>query len=133
MAEGILKDITKGEDINIISGGIFAPEGENASKNAIDALLDMGIDIKSHRAHSVNDEVIEDADLILVMTNTHKSLIISAYPNADKKTFTLMEYIGKTGDISDPYGQDIHAYKACADMLYTVLLEVKAKILGEAV
>ncbi len=131
MAEGILKSMIKdGDDINVLSAGVFAADGEHASKNAVVALADMGIDISGHISHGISGDLAEEADLILTMTRSHKAAALAMYPETAGKIYTLCEYIGAQGEIADPYGQDVDAYKMCADMLYDVLKAVYEKIQG---
>lgn len=131
MGEGILKSMIKnGDNINVLSAGVFAADGERASKNAVIALSDMNIDISGHVSHSVNSDVVDEADLILTMTNSHKSALLTMYPEAQGKTYTVCEYAGINGEIADPYGQSLDVYKSCAEMLYKVFEIVYEKIQG---
>lgn len=52
-------------------------------------------------------EMVGEADLILGMTKAHRDRILSAFPGAGGKTFTLLDYAGLgDGDIADPFGLD---------------------------
>lgn len=130
MAEGILKSMISPDDgIEVISGGIFANEGERVSENAVKALEEMGIDISTHTAHNLNKDVVRDADLILTMTGSHKDILCAMYgEDAAKKTYTLCEYAGKDGDIGDPYGQSPEVYRQCAAEMCDALKKVYEKI-----
>lgn len=128
MAEGILKSIDKDGMLNVLSAGVFAYEGEEASPNAIMALDEMGIDIKDHTSHGVNESVLEEADIILAMTRSHKMSLVSMYPQVADKTYTLCEFAGMEGDIADPYGQSLDVYKSCAKMIEEALYKVYEKM-----
>ncbi len=130
MAEALLKSqILPQDDIEVISGGIFAYEGESASKNAVLALKEKGIDISAHTAKNINESVVRDADLILTMTKAHKQTLIDIYADvAEKKTYTLCEYAQENGDIADPYGGDVDVYRACASRLLSVIKKVYERI-----
>ncbi len=129
MAEGILKEKLKQIDemgINVLSAGIRAFEGEPANDKAIKVLEAIGIDIKSHRARQLTDDVIFHSNLILTMTVSHKN-IINDYINKKKvekslcpRVFTLKEFAHKISskkvnrnnlDIADPYGMDYNVYE----------------------
>ncbi len=133
MAEGILKSmLSEDDDIEVLSGGIFAFEGERVSENASLALKEKGIDILSHRAQSINASVIKDADLILTMTSAHKNTLVGLFGDDIKnKVYTLCEYAGICGDIDDPYGGDIDCYRRCADRLYSVMQIVYKKLMEQ--
>ena len=130
MAEGILKSmLTKEDGIQVLSCGLFASRGMSASENAILAMREKGIDISNHRANNINEDVINDADLILTMTNSHKQMLIGAFGDGVKdKVYTVCEYVDMDGEISDPYGGNIACYKECADMLEGAIGEIYDKI-----
>lgn len=132
MAEAIFKDLIKeldeDKDIKVLSAGIWASEGQKASVNAIEALKEKNIDLNSHASKQLTKEMIEEADIILTMTNSHKRQILRAVPSAKEKLYTLKEFShGETADISDPYGQNIDVYKACADEIEKALKKIVSK------
>lgn len=130
MAEAIAKNIAenRGIDIEISSAGIHAFAGDGASVNAVKVMEEMGIDVACHIAKPVSKELIEDNDLILTMTKSHKDTLIFLYPSAKDKIFTLMEYAGKDGDIVDPFGGDVNVYRSCAEQLKNLIEEMFDKI-----
>ncbi len=130
MAEGILKSmLSKKDDIQVLSGGLFAALGMGASQNAILAMGEKEIDISKHVAQNINDDVVGEADLILTMTRPHKQMLISAFGDEVKdKVYTVCEYADMDGDISDPYGGDLECYKRCADMLFDAICKIYDKI-----
>lgn len=133
MAEGILKILAKDDDtIKVLSGGLLANEGSGASENAILAAKELGIDISSHRAANVNPDAIAQADIILTMTEAHKSALIDMYGADPVKTYTVMEYAGFSGDIADPYGGDLDVYRRCAKQLSEAVSAAYKKMRGGA-
>lgn len=124
MAEGILKDIAdeKGLNISVKSAGIFADYGSGASINAISSMKDIGIDIKNHLSQVATKEIIDESDLILTMTSSHKDILVSNYPDKRYKIFSLNEYaFGKDKDIKDPFGGDKHIYDMARDeIMYAI-------------
>ncbi|WP_027307907.1 low molecular weight protein arginine phosphatase [Caloramator sp. ALD01] len=132
MAEGIAKKRAQelNLDMDISSAGIYATNGASCSLNALLAMEEMGIDIRNHLSRQLTYELLENSDLILTMTRAHKDTILSYYPSFSNKVFTLLEYIGVSGDIVDPFGGDIDTYRACAneikqaiDILFSKLKE----------
>lgn len=117
MAEGIFNKIAKerGLDDTAGSAGIFAAEGGSASKNAVDALAETGADISGHKSRRVTPEMLAEYDEILTMTNSHADILKSALPQFGYKIRTLSEATGGGGEISDPFGGDLDAYRACRD------------------
>lgn len=121
MAEGIAKKGVgeKGMDreIEISSAGIWAVPGDEASPQAVEAMKECGINLAGHRARRIDVKLIEDADIILAMTESHKRNLLSICPYAKHKIFTLKEYVGGEGDIKDPFGGSVEVYKECAKEL----------------
>lgn len=112
-------------DVRVESAGIFASDGELASDNAIEAVKKYNIDLSEHRTQPVTEHLINSSDIILTMTEGHKKLI---EPLAGGKVFTLLEYSGSQGDISDPYGGDLSDYEETAAEIYDALVDAAEKI-----
>ncbi len=127
MAAAIMDKIAVENDLDVFieSAGIFAEDGAPASDNAILALAKYGIDLSQHRAQPVTEDLIKQCDVILTMTEAHKRIL---EPMAGKKVYTLTEYAGGSGDISDPYGGDLAEYEECARDIYDALTDVAEKI-----
>ena len=110
------------------SAGISAFPGDGASRHSIDVMLsEWEIDISSHAASALDEKKIFDAFLILTMTGHQKEYLLTEYPEAGGKTYTLKEFTGNgqthadysqdyrcCPDITDPYGRPIHLYSQCA-------------------
>ena len=130
MAEAIAKYHSKLNNLNFefASAGIYAIQGESASKNAIKVLEEKGIDLSSHIAKPVSYGLLKNSDLILTMTRSHKSSILSIYPEFEGKVFTLGEYVGEDRDIVDPFAGDINVYKACSQELEFIINKIFEKI-----
>lgn len=121
MAEGIFRKIAAEKDVRfeILSAGIFAREGMKASDEAVIAAAEKGINISDHVSQSVTHEILNDANLILTMTEGHKKLLLERAPEYKDKIFTLKEFNGKQNeiDIEDPFGQGLGAYRECIQEL----------------
>lgn len=132
MAEGFLKaalakDPGLSSKFNTSSAGISSYEGDRASSNSIDVMMsEWKIDISNHTASPLNKKETDKAFLILTMTKHQKESVITAYPDARGKTYTLKEFTcngqictnsiqhDNSLDISDPYGKPLHIYSCCA-------------------
>lgn len=127
MAAAMMADIAEKNDLDVLidSAGVFAEIGEKATPEAIRAMERRGIDLTGHRTKPLTDELIDMADLILVMTSAHKLLIEGM---AKGKAHTLLEYAGSEGDISDPYGGDDEEYEATASEIYDALVDIAEKL-----
>ncbi len=127
MAAALMNDIAVKNDLDILidSAGVFAEIGAPATDEAIAAMRKYGIDLSLHRTKPLTTELIDMADIILTMTSAHKQLIYNIAPN---KIFTLLEYAGDDGDISDPYGGDNDDYERTAAEIYDALVDIAEKL-----
>jgi len=133
MAQGflntLLEKVDKPVEVRILSAGLNAFGGPPTSE-AIETMIEEGIDISGFRSRQLTEELIEEADLILTMTKHYKDDILSRHPEAKHKVFTLKEFAGETEnlDIEDPYGKGIEAYKTCAKEIRQSLAKAFKKI-----
>ncbi|MGI6492411.1 MAG: low molecular weight protein arginine phosphatase [Pelotomaculum sp.] len=102
------------EEFLVASAGIAAVEGEPASREAIQALAEMGVDLRGHRAAGLTAEDLAQADLVLTMTAWHRRHVQELHPGEAHKVFTLADYARTEGDIPDPIGQPLQSYRATA-------------------
>ena len=123
MAEGLLKHLvkTKGYNWKVDSAGVWAIDGLPPVENAINVLLQKGINISEHRSQNLSKQLLEENDLVLVMEKNHKESIVLSFPQEKEKVFLLSEVIGKRFDIVDPIGKSIEEFRATADELESVL------------
>jgi protein-tyrosine-phosphatase len=130
IAEAIAKDTAQNMNINIEikSAGIYANPGDVASENATLAVKEMNLDLSNHISRRLTYELLMESDLVLTMTNGHKSSILSLFPSFKGKVFTLFEYIGENGEVGDPFGGNIDSYRKTALQLKNVIEKILYKI-----
>ncbi len=122
----------KRNDIQVYSSGIFAMKGDIPTDEAIEVMEEYDVDLKKHRAIPTMQSNIQEMDLILCMTNSHKQTLINTYPNLTDKIFTLKEYTKLTEkgiDIKDPWGYTIVIYRFCASEIDECLNKLIEKII----
>lgn len=127
MAAALMNKIATENDIDAVaeSAGVFAVDGESASDEAIQAMKKYDVDLSDHKARQLTQEIVDNNDIILTMTDAHKMLLGLG---SDDKVFTLAEYAGDAGDISDPFGGDVTEYEETALEIYDLLTEVAERI-----
>ena len=108
MAEALFRTKTKAysEYLNISSCGLGAMPGDTASENAVIVMAERGIDISSHRSRQISQYIIDEADFIVCLAESHYRYL---FPIAKNKLILL-----GTG-IADPFGGDEAIYRQCAD------------------
>jgi protein-tyrosine phosphatase len=105
------------QDWQVVSAGTWASEGRAAAAYAIEEMVRRGIDIRSHCSRSIEEALIEEADLVLVMTQSHAEALSVAFPDQAHKVYLLSDMVGETYDISDPYGGTRLEYSYIAEEL----------------
>lgn len=127
MAEGLMKMIASKRGINmkVQSAGIFAADGAPATAQAIAAAEEYGADIAAHRSQNLTREMIQESDLILTMTASHKQMLDGIRPD---KVYTLGEYAGTGEDVEDPYGGDSAVYHHVCSQIYELLIKIMDKL-----
>ncbi len=129
MAEAIFNTLAKKEGINAkaSSAGIYA--GGVLSDNSDEVLSEIGINISGRPAVQLDASLVDNADLILTMSASHKSVIRNVF-GVEDKVKTLGDYCSGGEDIADPFGGDIEVYRACRDEIYELLRRAVLKIGG---
>jgi RpiB/LacA/LacB family sugar-phosphate isomerase len=122
MAEGVFRAEVKGRgDYRALSAGLGAMEGQPASPYAVQAMHELGIDISNHRSRMINSGLVQEADFIFGMTQSHIDTVNMLYPGAAEKTFLLREFDETLDvfekDISDPIGGSYGVYLDCRDQI----------------
>lgn len=131
IAEALLKKMLAEralhEHLTVESGGIaaYARDGALVSMDARLVLRDEGIHIPSDAVSTDlkrNRHLVEDADLILAMTEEQVRMLRAAFPEADgKEVYTLKEFAGGHGNVEDPVGKSEEVYAACRDEIKACL------------
>lgn len=112
-AQSVINKRANSENYYIESAGINAYQGEGSTQNAIDAMKQYGIDLSKHKANTLENSLIEEADYIIGMTELHKNILMQIYPKLKNKIFTLREVAGNdmySKDIEDPWGYNLDVY-----------------------
>lgn len=127
MAQGLLEDMARKKDLDIVvrSAGVFALDGQSVSREAVQVLREEGINISHHRANMIYRDLVEESDLILTMSKSHKEALLSKYDFIEGKVFTLKEYAyGLEEDILDPFGRGIDVYRHTKEEIKDALEEI---------
>jgi len=131
MAEVLAKSILESAGLaaNIHSAGVSAGGRYPASENAVCAMYDENCDLSAHMSSQISQEILISANLVLTMTGTHLQIIKSICPQVN--AFTLCEYSGTNGDVSDPFGGDLQTYIKCATQIKQLILSSMTKLKEE--
>ncbi len=102
-------------------------DDKKASPNAIEVIKKLyNIDISSHNPKQLSKDDIQNSDLVLCMDNYKKMYILQLFPANYNKVYSIKEYVGLDGGVSDPYGGNLDVYEKCAKELeYLIELIIK--------
>ena len=101
-------------EVDVSSAGTHALHGNQADKNAILAMDQIGINIAGHRARQITRSIARESDLILTMETEHNRRVKGFLRWGDHprriSEFNEQEPIH---DIADPYGGPVQAFEQC--------------------
>ena len=121
MAEALLRKKTNAHSVS--SAGLSVLYPAQAAENAIRVMEEYGLDISNHKSRQLTDKMVQNADVILTMTEGHKAILNTIFPLAKEKTHTIGEYAGHAVDVDDPFGGDEQLYRECAETLSRLIEE----------
>jgi len=115
------QSVSERKDIAVLSAGINAQRGTYASEAAESALAEEGIHLRSFRSQPVTEELLEKCTHIFTMTRDHQRLLDLFFPEHSAKVQLIGDFSRYGGDVPDPIGQGISAYKRCRDVIKSAL------------
>ena len=117
VAEAILRQQLP--NCQISSAGLGALQGEPVSSFAQQLAESDGLEVTHHRARQLTVPMIQEADLILVMTEGQRRALGEQAPHALGKTLLLGRWLndGEGQDIPDPYRKTLDVF----DHVHTLL------------
>lgn len=121
MAEGWLNNKLAGKGWQAESAGVGAWDGFPATAEAVEAMREIGVDISAHRSRRLTKAMVEEAAVILVMTEGHRQ-ILRRYSDAADKTHLVHGFGAEEAfDVADPVGLPVEAYRHTRDELVQAL------------
>ncbi len=120
----------KRDDIDVASAGTLDISSSPPTEEATKVMREVGIDISTHRSRPLTQEMIREADVILVMEKMHLDIIKRRWIGAKDKTHLLREYAGlKTEiDIPDPKGKPLETYEVARRLIEDAILKVVERL-----
>ena len=127
MAEAIMLEAMRLEDILIESRGLVVlfPEPVNPKSEAI--LVSNGLSMKGHTSTPLSKDDFDERTLILTMDTAQKEKLLSEYENSIN-VYTLAEYVQWDEDVPDPYGGVLADYGHCFEQLKAMLARLPERL-----
>lgn len=132
LAEAIAKRLiaTAGRtDIHVSSAGTQAWDDSPASDGSILVGMERGLELSGHRSRQLTREILDESELILVMSASHLAYVKEMDPAAN--AHLLGGYASGSPDnhtVQDPFGGDLAAYRETADDLERELAGLLGRI-----
>jgi tRNA threonylcarbamoyl adenosine modification protein (Sua5/YciO/YrdC/YwlC family) len=94
----------------VLSAGLSAGVGAQASAEAVSVLEGEGIDLRAHESQPVTERLLIQADHVVTMTRGHQQVILNEFPELACRVRMLS---AERQDVSDPYGGSRREYESC--------------------
>ena len=133
MAEGLMRAMTASSDVEVVSAGTGAVPGMPATREAVQAMAEEGIDISAHSSRALDGFMLEEADRVYVMTEGHRRMITGWFKGMKDKVSLVREYDPEKDDpeypnIPDPLGSSVEVYRRVRDILKRSITEIVKKL-----
>lgn len=106
-----------GVEIVFESAGVATGDGMPATEEAERSVEALGGSLRAHRSRRLTAKMVERAERVLVMTDSHLERVLSLSPQSADK----VERLDPAGDIPDPIGGPIEVYRETAERLRRVI------------
>jgi len=127
MAEYLLRRRLEGiQGVRVKSAGIMALRGQPASPEAVTAMKEVGVDLTPHKSQPLTWELVDEADLIVVMTSAHLAAVQGRFPDAMEKTRRMMSFsdMPLSADVADPIGLSVDVYRRTRDQIDSAIADL---------
>jgi protein-tyrosine phosphatase len=112
MAATIYKSLETNNDIKVISRGLVVLFPEPSNPKAETVLKSHNLELEGHISKQLKASDIDENTLILTMTEKQKNNIVEMFDYTDN-VYTIKEFVGENGDVTDPYGGTLIDYEEC--------------------
>ena len=124
MAAGLLQHFLAGQgeplnSLRVVSAGIAARRGDPVSDNAAFTMKKVGIDLKNHISQPLTQGLLDDALIVLCMTESHRAMVQLQFDPVPKHLYLFRQFLSSPVDpeVDDPYGGPLSLYESCRDSL----------------
>lgn len=120
-------------DIQALSAGLDTTPGKAADPQAVAAAARRELDLSGHRTTAATRELLEQADLIVIMDENQRVLLKREEPKVMEKTVFLGAFLLAEGfplTIEDPYAQGPAVFDRCFEKIDRALENLLGRING---
>lgn len=117
-AERYANILMKKEGYSIVcsSSGLFAKEGVNSPKEAVEAALEYNVVLSNHFSKKITLQSVLDADVVICMHYNHFKEVQKRFPSCKSKIYLLKAFNGKINlniNVNDPFGKSTDVFLSC--------------------
>jgi protein-tyrosine phosphatase len=112
--------------VTVTSAGVRAPSGSPMHPDAQRVLAESGLDGAAFRSRRLTLDMIDEADLVLTASRSHRNLIGEQRPAAYSRVYTVLEFADLAGAVRDIPLEGDGPVRA-PDRLAALLSEVRAE------
>jgi L-threonylcarbamoyladenylate synthase len=102
----------------VLSAGLAAMIGCEASPEAVEIARELGADLAGHRSQPLTADLLARADYVFTMTRNHLRALAPYCPEEGPQPRLLAN---DGGDVPDPIGNDRQVYRDCAQKILEYL------------
>lgn len=113
MAEYLARDLLRHAGLTFGSAGIATQPGHPPSKETVQVMSELGIDLSPHRSSSVWT-VGETPDLMYALSVEHRDALASRWPEAASRIH-MLDPAGRS--IADPFGRSVTSYRRAREAI----------------
>lgn len=135
MGEGLIRHALAAEDeplksLKVISAGVAARDGVEISENSVVSLKKVGIDMADHISQPVTQQLLDEALLVICMTESHRAVIRAQAQPVPTELRLFREFMPREAEkeVPDPYGGPLKLYEICRDELVEAVPSIIAHI-----
>lgn len=93
LAESILRSRLDSDQFKVTSAGVRAMVGGRVPREQLLIAAELGLtDLPGHVGQQLSEQMVEEADLILVANRKHRATVVQMVPRVAGRTFTYREF-----------------------------------------
>ncbi|MBB6450473.1 protein-tyrosine phosphatase [Geomicrobium halophilum] len=119
MAAALLAE--KSDQLEVKSAGLQAFSSTSAAPHARIVVREYGASLDQHRSQPLTISLLEWADEVWTMTDSHAAQIQQQFPHYAEKITKLGDVSGYDEEITDPIGGDLDDYRRTAEQMNEML------------
>lgn len=124
-----LADLGLDDQVQVESAGTWTREGQRATTFAQAVMVERGLSLEGHRSRNVTEDMLDRADLVLVMEEEQRGSLFHLSTRNLHKIYLLSEMSGGHEDVLDPFSGYREQYEQTVQLLDWFLAAGMPKIL----